>query len=173
MRAPAGGSASRAASCSIVPAATIWPPPFSFAAVSPCFSKQAITSARSPPSTALIPVAANPASAAIALPRSRTKTMACSALITCAAAAAVISPTLWPAPTATLEKDSPGFGKRLNSETRPEATISGWAIAVSLIVSSSLLVPCSTKSMPATVPSQRIRSSKFGNSNHGVRNPGV
>ena len=37
-RAPAGGSAANAASCSAVPAATIWPAPLMLAGVSPCAS---------------------------------------------------------------------------------------------------------------------------------------
>ena len=41
-----------------------------------------------------MPVGVVAAASAIALPRSRTSTIACSALITCAPAAAAISPTL-------------------------------------------------------------------------------
>ena len=43
-RARAGGAAASAASCSVVPAATIWPVPLLFAAVSPCSSRAASTS---------------------------------------------------------------------------------------------------------------------------------
>jgi hypothetical protein len=49
-----------------------------------------------------MPVGVTAAAAAIALPRSRTKTIACSAVSTPAPTAAVISPTLWPAAAATL-----------------------------------------------------------------------
>ncbi len=78
-RALAGGSSASAASCSLVPAATIWPGPLSLAGVSPCLSSVASTSSRSPPRTAVMPVAVTAAASAIALPRSRTSTMACSA----------------------------------------------------------------------------------------------
>ena len=49
-----------------------------------------------------MPVGVTAAAAAIALPRSRTSTIACSAVITRAPAAAAISPTLWPATRADL-----------------------------------------------------------------------
>ena len=55
------------------PATTIWPAPFSLAAVRPCRCAVATTSSRSPPSTAVMPVAVIAAAAAIAAPRSRTK----------------------------------------------------------------------------------------------------
>ena len=88
-RALAGGSSASAASCSRVPAATIWPGPLSLAAVRPCLSMAASTSSRSPPRTAVMPVGVTAAASAIALPRSRTSTIACSAVITRAPAAAV------------------------------------------------------------------------------------
>ena len=88
-RALAGGSSAKAASCSVVPAATTWPGPLSLAAVRPWRSMTARTSSRSPPRTAVIPVAVVAAASAIALPRSRTSTIACSAVITRAPAAAV------------------------------------------------------------------------------------
>ena len=88
-RAFSGGSSANAASCSMVPAATIWPGPLSLAAVRPCLSIAASTSSRSPPSTAVMPVGVAAAAPAIALPRSRTRTIACSAVITRAPAAAV------------------------------------------------------------------------------------
>ena len=112
-RAPSGGSACRAASCSRVPAATIWPAPFSLAAVSPCSASLATTASRSPPRTAVMPVGRAAAASAIARPRSRTRTMACSALITWAPAAAVISPTECPAPTPTTPKASAGEREQL------------------------------------------------------------
>ena len=49
-----------------------------------------------------MPVAVTAAASAIALPRSRTSTIACSAVITRAPAAAVSSPTEWPATTLDL-----------------------------------------------------------------------
>ena len=47
-------SSAKAASCSTVPAATIWPGPLSLAAVRPCCSSAASTSSRSPPRTAVM-----------------------------------------------------------------------------------------------------------------------
>src|SRR5674476_365169 len=76
-----------------LPAATTWPPPLLFAAVSPCLASTCATSSGSPPRTALMPVGVTLAASAISLPRSRTNTMACSAVMTPAAQAAVISPT--------------------------------------------------------------------------------
>ena len=78
---------------------------------------------------------------AIARPRSRTSTIACSAVITPAPAAAVISPTLCPAAAPTTWKASAGWGKSSSALTSPAATSSGWATAVSRIVSASASVP--------------------------------
>ena len=99
--------------------------------------------------------------------------MACSAVSTPAPAAAVISPTLCPAPAAICRKASAGCGNRASSETSPLATISGWATAVSRMVSASDSVPCVTRSIPATADSQASRSSKPGSSSQGRRKPGV
>ena len=88
-----------------------------------------------------MPVGSFAAAAAIARPRSRTSTMACSAVITRAPAAAVISPTLWPAVAPTTWNASAGCGKSSSAETRPAATSSGWATAVSRIASASAVVP--------------------------------
>ncbi len=55
-RAFSGPSASKAVSCSAVPAATIWPGPLSLAGVSPYWAILASTSSRSPPRTAVIEV---------------------------------------------------------------------------------------------------------------------
>ena len=140
-RALAGGSSAKAASCSIVPAATIWPGPLSLAGVRPCRDERASTSSRSPPRTAVMPVGVCAAAAAIALPRSRTSTMACSAVMTRAPAAAAISPTLWPATAPTRWKASLGCGKRSRAAMRPVATSSGWAISVRRMVSASASVP--------------------------------
>ncbi len=140
-RALAGGSSANAASCSIVPAATTWPGPLSLAAVRPWRSITASTSSRSPPRTAVIPVAVVAAAAAIALPRSRTSTIACSAVMTRAPEAAVSSPTLCPATAPIRANASAGWGKRSSAATRPVATSSGWAILVSRMVSASASVP--------------------------------
>ncbi len=67
--------------------------------------------------------------------------MACSAVMTRAPAAAVISPTLCPAAAPTVAKPSAGCGNSARAATSPDATSSGWAIAVSRIVSASASVP--------------------------------
>ena len=157
----------------MVPATTICPAPFMLAAVSPAAWAAARTASGSPPRTALIPVLVTAAAWAIARPRSRTKTMACSAVRTPAPTAAVISPTECPAPAPTWLKAAEGCGKMLSSETRPAPTMSGWAIAVSVIVSASDVVPWAIRSMPLTADSQVMRSAKPGTSSHGVRKPGV
>ncbi len=140
-RAFAGASADSAASCSTVPAATTWPGPLSFAAVTPCSASLASTSSRSPPSTAVIEVAVCWAAAAIALPRSRTSTIACSALSTPAPAAAASSPTLCPASAPAVPNAPSGASRISCAATRLAATSSGCAIAVSRIVSASASVP--------------------------------
>ena len=86
---------------------------------------QAITSSRSPPSTALIPVGVCALAWAIARPRSLTKTIADSAVIARAPAAAVNSPTECPATTPTLRKASLGCGKSDSPPINPEATRRG------------------------------------------------
>ena len=88
-----------------------------------------------------MPVGVAAAASAIALPRSRTSTIACSAVITRAPAAAAISPTLWPATAPIWAKASAGCGNSSSAATRPVATSSGWAIWVSRIVSASASVP--------------------------------
>ena len=92
-RARGGGFSASPASCSIVPAATIWPLPLLLAGVSPWASMAASTSSGLPPITAVIEVGVAALAAAIARPRSRTNTIACSADSTPTTAAAVISPT--------------------------------------------------------------------------------
>ncbi len=99
--------------------------------------------------------------------------MACSAVMTPAAAAAVISPTECPAPAAVSRNASEGCGNSSSSATRPAATMSGCATAVSRMVSASDVVPWRTRSTPDTVASQDIRSSKSGSSSHGARKPGA
>ena len=114
-----------AASADNSPAATICPPPFSFAAVKLNLAIEAKTSARSPPNTADIPVGVAALAAAIANPRSRTNTSADSAVIARAPAAAVNSPTEWPATTPTLPNASDGCGNSERAPTNPAATIKG------------------------------------------------
>ena len=92
-----GGLAASAASCSALPAATIWPAPLRLAAVRPSSSIPAATSSGSPPSTADMPVGASAQAAAISRPRSRASATAASGPKTPASAAAASSPTLCPA----------------------------------------------------------------------------
>jgi hypothetical protein len=88
-----------------------------------------------------MPVGLSADASAIARPRSRTRTIACSAVMTPVPAAAVISPTLCPAVAPTAWNASDGCGKISSAETRPAATRSGWATAVSRIASASASVP--------------------------------
>ena len=101
----------------------------------------ASTSSEFPPITAVIDVGVAALAAAIARPRSRTNTIACSADSTPTPAAAVISPTEWPAATPMNGNASAGCGKSSSAANRPEATSRGWAMAVSRIVSASASVP--------------------------------
>ena len=157
----------------MVPAATIWPAPLTLAAVRPQRSMAARTSVSSPPMTALIPVGVAALASAMERPRSRTKTIACSADRTPPALAAVISPTECPAPAPTRRKPSAGWENKESSATRPDATMSGCAIAVSLMVSASEVDPWVTRSTPATAESQPNRSVTPGNSSQGFMKPGV
>ena len=75
-RTPSGLSSSSAASCSAVPAATIWPAPFTLAGVRPSFSRCATTTSGSPPSSADMPVSVTAAASAMARPRVRTRVSA-------------------------------------------------------------------------------------------------
>ena len=77
-----------------------------------------------------MPVGVTAEASAIARPRSRTSTIACSAVIVRAPAAAVSSPTLWPATAPIMANASAGCGKSSRAATRPVATSRGWAISV-------------------------------------------
>ena len=88
-----------------------------------------------------MPVAVTAAASAIALPRSRTSTMACSAVIARAPAAAVTSPTECPATAPICWNTSAGWGKSSSAAIRPVATSRGWAISVCRMVSASASVP--------------------------------
>ena len=92
-RAPAGGFSASLAKASSGPAATIWPPPFSFAGVRPRARSASTTTSRSPPKTADIPVLLPVAAADIARPRTFTRARAESPSKAPAMLAAVISPT--------------------------------------------------------------------------------
>lgn len=81
-----------------------------------------------------MPVSVTAAASAMPSPRVRTKRSAASSSMTPASAAAVISPTLWPATT-------DGEAPRAAAESSPAATRSGCATAVSRISSASARVP--------------------------------
>ncbi|CAB4982611.1 unannotated protein [freshwater metagenome] len=100
-------------------------------------------------------------------------TIALSAVIARAPAAAVNSPTECPAVTPTLLKASDGCGKSESAPTNPAATISGCALAVSLISSASAVVPKRIKSTSATADHQDKRSRTRALSTQGLRKPGV
>ena len=176
-----GGSAANAASWSRVPAATIWPAPFTFAGVSPCASIAASTSCSSPPSTAVIPVGSAAAAWAMAWPRTRTRRTASSADSVPAIAPAASSPTLCPAvaptPAASAASASSSAWSAPPSSSAAAvtaaATSSGWAIAVSLISSASAVVPHLIRSHPASSDRARSRSANPGSSSHSPRNPGA
>ena len=88
-----------------------------------------------------MPVGVAAAARAIALPRSRTSTIACSAVMVRAPAAAASSPTLCPATAPIWSNASAGCGNSSRAARSPVATSSGWATAVSRIVSASASVP--------------------------------
>ncbi|EGJ77648.1 putative 3-oxoacyl-ACP synthase II [Streptomyces sp. Tu6071] len=146
-RTPSGLSSASAASCAAVPAATTWPPPLTFAGVRPSFSRCGATVARSPPSSAAMPVSVTAAASAIASPRVRTSASAASESRTPAKAAAVSSPTLCPATAPGRSAPSTGAPRSSRvpasaaAESSPAATSSGWATAVSRIASASARVP--------------------------------
>ena len=77
------------------------------------------------------------------------------------------------APTRRGQRVGRAASNRPSRLTSPAPTISGWATAVSLIVSASESVPCATRSSPATAESQPSRSRTPGSSSQGVRKPGV
>ena len=177
-RARAGGSAAKAASASSAPAATTWPAPLTLAGVRSWRSMVASTSSGSPPSTALMPVGVAALAAAIARPRWATNRMASVSVSTPAAAAAVISPTECPASApvpagATAYPPSAVLPDRARRASSPAPTSSGWATAVSLMVSSSDVVPWVTRSTSAASDSAVSWSRRPGSSSHGARKPGV
>src|SRR3954447_19329850 len=144
-----------------------------FAAVRPCFSRAALTSSGFPPRTALMPVGVTALAAAMARPRSRTRTIACSWDRTPVSAAAVSSPTECPATTPAPAAASASTALTAGSAARPAATIRGCAIAVSLMVSASEVLPWATRSIPAASLNRESRSATPSTSSQGVRKPGV
>lgn len=83
-----------------------------------------------------MPVSVTAEASAMASPRVRTSDSASASDSTPAYAAAVISPTLWPA-TAPKTAGEPSA----EADSRPAATSRGWATAVSRISSASAFVP--------------------------------
>ena len=148
------GAGGRFGSCSCssassAPATTIWPPPLKFAGSSPSSSSRA---------EQLVLVAAerrrscrsasSAAASAIARPRSATK---CIASASAEDAGGRRSGDLADR-VAGDAADPVARGRRRaggRSVRRPAATMSGWAIAVSRIVSASLTVPWVARSTPA------------------------
>ena len=167
-----GGSAAKAASSARVPAATICPAPFTFAAVSPHRAIAASTASWSPPSTAVIPVGSAAAAAAMALPRTPTRRIASSAASTPAMTPAPSSPTLCPAVASA--GTSPGSPPdSAEAAAIAAATSSGCATAVSLISSALAVVPNLMRSQPASSDAMPRRSATPGSSSQGARKPGV
>ena len=172
-RAPAGGSAANAASCSIVPAATICPAPFTLAGVSPCASIAASTVVSSPPRTAVIPVGSMAAARAIACPRTATSRSASATLTTPAIAPAASSPTLCPAVARPEPVAGGAPSKRAPAAASAAATSSGWATAVSLISSAPAVVPYRTRSRPVSSDQTPSWPATPGTSSQGERKPGA
>ncbi len=101
-----------------------------------------------------MPVGVAALACAIARPRWATKRMASVSVSTPAAAAAVISPTECPARApvpagAAAYPPSPVLPVSARRASSPAPTSSGWATAVSLMVSSSDVVPWVTRSTSA------------------------
>ena len=162
-------------SCSMVPAATIWPGAVVVG------RGEAVLLERG---QHLVAVAAEHgghagrgarAASAIALPRSRTSTMACSAEMTPHAGG---SGDLTDAVARRRAHHAERVGRvreqRRAAATRPDATSSGWATAVSRIVSCVGLGAVVGRGRDRRRPTaSRCRSAKTGSSIHGDRNPGV
>lgn len=138
-RERSGGFAAKASRASSEPAATICPEPLALAGVSPAASMASRMTSSCGERTADMPVGVAAAAWAMAVARVRTKLMASSSLSAPARAEAVISPTEWPANRRSSRPSSSLRSRR--AATSPAATISGWATAVSLMVSASASVP--------------------------------
>src|SRR5690606_19104221 len=170
-RALAGGFSARAARWSSAPAATTCPPPLTFAGHRWAASIAASTSCGSPPTTALIPVGVCAAAAAMARARWETRPTAPVSVSAPATAAAASSPTEWPAVTSTTSVVSRP-SRITRSATSEDATMSGWATAVSRIASASDSVPCARRSRPAASPNAATWSATPGRSSQGASIPG-
>ena len=118
-----------------------------------------------------MPVGVAALASAIARPRSATKRIASSSVSTPAPAAAVISPTEWPGEDAGADGTASGSSAAphsARSASRPAPTSSGWATAVSLMVSSSDVVPWVTRSTSAASERAVSWSRRPGSSSHGA-----
>ena len=121
-----------------------------------------------------MPVGVMALASAIARPRRLTRLIASCGVRTPVAAAAVISPTECPATTPAEEASVSGLSAyRASRASSPAPTMSGWATAVSRIVSASDVVPWVTRSTPAASDSASARSRSPGSSSQAARNPGV
>ena len=171
-RARSGGVAASRARPSRDPAATTWPAPLTFAGTSPAVAIAASTSDGSPPRTALIPVGTSAAASAMNDARAETRDTASTSSRTPATAAALNSPTEWPAVTSTTSRAARPSSTAPSASSDAE-TINGCATAVSRIVSASESVPWVRRSTPDAAERTASRSSAPGRSSHGLRNPGV
>ncbi|SKZ82826.1 Uncharacterised protein [Mycobacteroides abscessus subsp. abscessus] len=86
-------------------------------------------------------------------------------------AAAVSSPTEWPATTASA--GSSWFLAYSLNDSSALATTSGWVIAVSVISSAVAVVPSRSRSSPASLDQMASWSRAPGSSSHGASMPGV
>ncbi len=119
-----------------------------------------------------MPDGAAAAASAIARARCETRPTAPASSSAPATAAALSSPTEWPAVTSTTSVvGRPSrMARRASSD---DETISGWATAVSRIVSASDVVPCWARSVPAAAEKESSRSAVPGSSSQGLSIPGV
>src|SRR5690625_4753795 len=117
-----------------------------------------------------MPVGAVAAAFAIARPRAATRLMASMSVSTPATTAAASSPTECPAVSSTPVRSVPNTARRLS---RLAATMRGWALAVSRIVSASAVVPKAARSTPAASLYVDSVSAAPGSSSHGLSIPGV
>src|SRR5690625_2121573 len=172
-RVLAGGFSAKAASAARVPAATIWPPPLTFAGTRPAARIASEAACGSGPMTAAIPVSAWAAAAAIARPRTPTRAVASASVSTLAIAVAANSPTEWPATAPAQEWTGPRSLPSTHAVSSEVATMRGWATAVSLISSASAVVPRAMRSVRAASESSPRKSPAPSISNHSLSMPGV
>ena len=160
-RARPGGSALSAARASSAPATTIWPPPLKLAGSRPSSSRRARSSASSAPRTALMPVGdvrggVGHRPAALGDEAHRVG----------------FGEHAGAGGRGDLADGVPGdaadcarHGRRRaarRASRMPAATMSGWATAVSRMVSASDSVPCATRSSPAASEMHRRAARRSG-----------